>query len=84
MLCFLGFLNGSNGNGNIVILKKKLAERVKMNGEQKEGGTLRFHFTCMYSFKSVLWHLNRLTVYQLSESVITCYRLWQKMKANLL
>ena len=55
-----------------------------MNGEQKEGGTLRFHFTCMYSFKSVLWHLNRLTVYQLSESVITCYRLWQKMKANLL
>ena len=46
MLCFLGFLNGSNGNGNVVIQLKKLAKRVKMNGEQKEGGTLRFQFTC--------------------------------------
>ena len=66
MLCFLVFLNGSNGNENIVIQLKKLAKRVKMNGEQKEGGTLRFQFTYLYSsFKGVFWHLNCLTVYQL-------------------
>lgn len=83
MLCFLGYLKYSNGDGNIVILKKKNAERVKMNGERKEGGTLRFQFTYKYSFNGVLWHC--LTVSnQLFQSVIICFRLWQKMKANLL
>lgn len=54
-----------------------------MNGERKEGGTLRFQFTYKYSFNGVLWH--RLTVSnQLFQSVIICFRLWQKMKANLL
>lgn len=54
-----------------------------MNGERKEGGTLRFQFTYMYSFSGVL--CNSLTVSdQLFQSVIMCFRLWQKIKANLL
>lgn len=84
MLYFLGYLKYSNGDGNIVIVKKKkIEERVKMNGERKEGGTLRFQFTYMYSFSGVL--CNSLTVSdQLFQSVIMCFRLWQKIKANLL
>lgn len=54
-----------------------------MKRERKEGGTFRFQFTYMYSFNGVLWH--RLTVSdQLFQSVIMCFRLWQKIKANLL
>lgn len=85
MLCFLGYLKYSNEDGNIVILKKKKNCGASENEKRAEGRrnvSLPIHLH-VYSFNGVLWH--RLTVSdQLFQSVIMCFRLWQKIKANLL